>query len=126
MKIGTQFFASTLLAPIAIGVGLSTVALGITFGLLSQPATAQSAETVKPLEDLNSRQNERDPLTGRTGSGGLSVFDIIHRSRLGVDVEGFTSELDENLDKATQEFRRQQLEQLRNPQQVPPTNSGEN
>ena len=111
----TSTLTSTLFAPLALGVALS-----ITSAIIPEGAIAQTTERVNPLEDLDSRQNERDSLTGTTGNGGWNVFDFIHRSRLGVDSEAFNSELDQKLDNATEEFRRLQRERLRNQPQIQP------
>lgn len=124
MKTPTLFvpkFISSRSSSLALGVAISTVAIAIASAMMPQSAVAQSQGTVNPLEDINSRQSERDSFTGNPGGSGLSVFDMIHRSRLGV------SDLDEanvqkNLDTATEEFRRQQLERLGNPQPVVPVN----
>lgn len=116
MKLRTLLTAvlySTGFTPLALGV-----AVGITSTIIPESAIAQSAESVNPLEDLDSRQNERDSLTGVPGNGGWNVFDFIHRARLGVDTEAFDSELEQNLDNATQEFRRLQIERLRNQPQM--------
>ena len=123
MKIKTQFLPK--LGYIALSVGISTIAMALSSAILPQSATAQSADRVKPLEDINNRQNEQDSLTG---TGGLSVLDLINRSQLSVDSQGFSDTVDRNLDQATMEFRRQQLESLKNQleslknqQQVSPT-----
>ncbi|MBE9124940.1 MULTISPECIES: hypothetical protein [unclassified Coleofasciculus] len=121
MKISTPLVSaltSTLLAPIALGIAVSTAAIAITSAIVSQPAVAQSAGTVDPLEDLN-RSNDVDALTGQTDGSGLSPLDWIHRLRLG------TGELDEetvqkNLDTSIDEYRRQQLERLGNSQPAIP------
>jgi len=121
MKISTLLtsaLTSTLFAPLALGM-----AVGITSAIIPEGAIAQTTERVNPLEDMDNRQNERDSLTGTTGNSGFNVFDFIHRSRLGVDSEAFNSELDQNLDNATQEFRQLQRERLRNQQPVQPNNS---
>ncbi|EDX78552.1 hypothetical protein MC7420_7205 [Coleofasciculus chthonoplastes PCC 7420] len=111
----TPALTSTLFAPLALGV-----AFNIPSAIIPESAIAQTTERVNPLEDLDSRQNERDSLTGTPGNSGFNVFDFIHRSRLGVDSEAFNSELDQNLDNATQEFRQLQRERLRNQPQVQP------
>ena len=121
MKIKTQFLPR--FAPIAVSVGVATFAIAITSAILPQSATAQSAERVKPLEDLNSRQNEQDPLTG---SNGLSMFGLIHSVNQSVDSEGFADGIDRNLDRATQDLLRQREELLKNRQQVSPTNPPSN
>ena len=117
MKLKTQFLAT--FTPIILGVGISTIAIALSAAILPQSATAQSAEKVKPLEDINNRQNEQDTLTG---SGGFRVFDLIHRSQQSVDSQGFSDTVNRNLDRATEEFRRQQLESLKNQPEVYPTN----
>lgn len=121
MKISTLLtpaLTSTLFAPLGLGVVVSISAI------IPESAIAQSTERVNPLEDINNRQNERDSLTGTTGNSGFNVFDFIHRSRLGVDSEAFNSELDQNLDNATQEFRQLQRERLRNQPNNPSTPAG--
>jgi hypothetical protein len=121
MKISTLLtpaLTSTLFAPLALGVVVSISAI------IPESAIAQSTERVNPLEDINNRQNERDSLTGTTGNSGFNVFDFIHRSRLGVDSEAFNSELDQNLDNATQEFRQLQRERLRTQPNNPSTPAG--
>jgi hypothetical protein len=121
MKISTLLtpaLTSTLFASLALGVVVSISAI------IPESAIAQSTERVNPLEDINNRQNERDSLTGTTGNSGFNVFDFIHRSRLGVDSEAFNSELDQNLDNATQEFRQLQRERLRNQPNNPSTPAG--
>ncbi|MEQ8962721.1 MAG: hypothetical protein RLP02_33225 [Coleofasciculus sp. C2-GNP5-27] len=118
MKISTLLtpaLTSTLFASLGLGVVVSMTSI-----IMPEGAIAQTTERVNPLEDLDNRQNERDSLTGTTGNSGFNVFDFIHRSRLGVDSEAFNSELDQNLDNATEEFRRLQRERLRNQPQVQP------
>lgn len=97
-------FVSTLLAPVALGVALSTAAIAITSAVVSQPAVAQPAGTVDPLEDLK-RSNDVNPLTGQTDGNDVSPLDWIHRLRLGA------GELDEetvqkNLDTSIEDYRR--------------------
>ncbi|MEQ8536470.1 MAG: hypothetical protein RIB93_03250 [Coleofasciculus sp. D1-CHI-01] len=121
MKISTLLtpaLTSTLFASLGLGVVVSMTSI-----IIPEGAIAQTTERVNPLEDMDNRQNERDSLTGTTGNSGFNVFDFIHRSRLGVDSEAFNSELDQNLDNATQEFRQLQRERLRNQQPVQPNNS---
>ncbi|HBE18040.1 MAG TPA: hypothetical protein DEG17_06550 [Cyanobacteria bacterium UBA11149] len=121
MKIKTQFLAK--FAPIAAGVGVATFAIAITSAILPQSATAQSADRVKPLEDLNNRQNEQDPLTGNSG---FSVFDLIHSVNQSVDSEGFADGINRNLDRATDDLLRQREQLLKNRQEVSPTNPPSN
>lgn len=123
MKISTRLvpaFASTLLTPITLGISICAVTLSLTGAILPQAATAQSAEKVQPLEDLNNRQNEPDSLSGNIGGSGLSVFELMHRYQQGVSSFD-EANVQKNLDNATEEYRRLQLEQLTNQQQAQPT-----
>ncbi len=123
MKISTLFvptLASTLLTPLTLGISISALTVSLSSLILSQPATAQSTERVQPLEDFNNQQNEPDSFSGNIGGSGLSVFDLIHQYQRGVSSYDETT-VKKNLDNATEEFRRQQLEQLNN-QQLQPTN----
>lgn len=122
MKITTKFvpaFTSTLLARITLSIGVSAVAIAITPVVVPQPAAAQTAGSVQPLQDFTNPQNERDSFGGDIGgSGGLNVFNMIHNAQLGGwrDPNDVASEQRNSLDKATAEFRRRQLQQLGNPQ----------
>ncbi len=128
MKTNTQSvsFAPARRLRLACGIGISAIAL--TVALLPQSVGAQTADSDRPLEDFSAGQNERDPFTGNAGGGGLSVFDMIHRSRLGSSqsLSDFNSEKQRELDNAADEFRRQQLEQLRNSEPVSPVPAPEN
>lgn len=122
MKITNPFvptFASTVLARIALGVGVSTVAIAIASAVSPQPTFAQSAGSAGALGEFTTPQSEQDSLTGGIGgNGGLSVFDLIHRAQLGGlrDPNEVINGQRESIDKATAEYRRIQLEQLGNPQ----------
>jgi hypothetical protein len=127
MKISNQLvpgFASTLLARIALGVGVSAAAIAITSAVVPQSASAQPAGSVQPLEDFSNSQNERDPYSGDIGGGGFNVFNLIHQAqtRGSIGYDEFVSEQGRNIDKATAEFRRQQLLRLQQ-QQGSPTDS---
>lgn len=109
-------FASMLLTRL-VGVGISASAIAISLAILPQTASAQPTDRVQPLQDFNSQQNEVDPFTGTAGSGGFSVFDLIHNSRLynSRDMNEFITEKRENIDDAAAQYRQQQLQRLGNP-----------
>jgi hypothetical protein len=116
-------FASTLLARITLGIGFGAVALGITSVVVPQSALAQTG-TVQPLDDFTTQQNERDPFTGDIGGGGFNVFNLMHQAqtRGTLDRDEFVSEQKQKLDRATEDFRRLQLQQIQrlNQQQTSP------
>lgn len=120
MKISNPFVlmsTSTRLAQIALGFGVSTVA--IAFAVAPQPTFAQTPGSAQALGEFTTPQNEQDSFSGGIGgNGGLSVFDLIHRAQLGGlrDPNEVISEQRESIDKATAEYRRRQLEELGNPQ----------
>jgi hypothetical protein len=121
MKISNPLvsgFASTLLVRLALGVGISAALVAIASVMLPQSASAQPTDTVQPLQDFNTQQNEVDPFTGRAGGSGFSVFDLIHNSRLynSRDMNEFTVESRENIDDAAAQYRQQQLQRLGNPE----------
>ncbi|HEY9636925.1 MAG TPA: hypothetical protein V6D14_26225 [Coleofasciculaceae cyanobacterium] len=125
MKISTKLvstFASTLLARITLGVGISA-ALGITV-VIPQAASAQSAGTPQPLQDFTNPQNERDSFSGDIGGGGFNVFNLMHQAqtRGSLDRDEFISEQKGKLDQATADFRRQQLLRLQQ-ESASPTNT---
>jgi hypothetical protein len=127
MKKITQLvpaFASARLERLALGIGVSAVAIALTSVVLPQPASAQSAGTVQPLQDFTTQQNERDTFTGQIGDNGFNVFNLIHQAqtRGSLDMGEFLSGQTQSLDKATAEFRRQQLLRL-NQQQASPANT---
>ncbi|HEY9676301.1 MAG TPA: hypothetical protein V6D11_32965 [Waterburya sp.] len=121
-------FASTLVARIALGVGVSTVAIALTAAVFPQVASAQlTPGSAQPLPD-QSRQNERDSFGGNLGNGDLSIFNLIHRAQLGGlrDMGEFSQEQNQNLNSAAEEYKRRQLQLIRQPQQQVPQNSGIN
>jgi hypothetical protein len=119
MKISTLInpaFISTRFGRIALGVGASTVAIALSSVVVPQSAWAQSTGQTQPLEEFTTPQSEQDSFSGRMGSGGWSVFDLIHNAQLGTrDVNEVIGEQRESLNQATEDFRQQQLLQLRNP-----------
>jgi hypothetical protein len=121
MKISTQSvpgFTSTPFTRLALGVGFGAIAIAITSVLLPQPASAQSAGSVKPLQDLTTQQNEQDSFSGGFGNGSFSVFNLIHQAQLGtpMDMDEFSSQQNQNLTDAAAKFRLEQQRLLGNPQ----------
>ena len=98
------------LAKTSLGV---LVGMGVTACLLPQPTFAQVG-TIQPSADLQDQQNN-DPFSRANDGGCLGVFDLIHRAQMGNlrSVDEFTSEQRQNLTDASADFRRQQLERLR-------------
>ncbi|HEY9614340.1 hypothetical protein [Allocoleopsis sp.] len=132
MKISDQLvsaFASTQLARMAFGVGISTLAIAIASTILPQTASAQTAPgvtpgSVQPFPD-SSRQNERDTFGGNLGGGDLSIFNLIHRAQLG---NGSFDEQEQTrtLNNAAEEFKRKQRALIGNPQPQLPENPSTN
>lgn len=117
--------ASTLLARIALGVGVSTVAIALTSTILPQSASAQTAPGTA-LPD-SSRQNERNTFSGGFGSGDFSLFDLIHQSNLGtINMEEYSQNINRNLSSEADKFKQQQLQMLGRPQQQLPANPNTN
>lgn len=149
MKISNQLvpaFASTLLARIALGVGVSTVAIAVrcpkraiasgaalcaialTSIILPQATSAQTAPGTpgNALPDA-SRQNERDTFSGSFGSGDFSLFNLIHQSQLGtINMEEYSQEMNQNLSSEADKFKQQQLQLLGKPQPQLPANPDTN
>ena len=124
-------FASTQLARMAFGVGISTVAMPFGLALCAIASTilplAASAQTapgtpgaVQPFPD-SSRQNERDTFGGNLGGGDLSIFNLIHRAQLG-NGSFDEQEQTQNLNNAAEEFKRKQRALINNPQPQLPEN----
>jgi hypothetical protein len=125
MKISNPFvsaFASTRFARIALGVGVSTVAIASM--MLPQAASAQTAPgNIQSFPDA-SRQNERDSFGGNLGGGDFNIFQMIHQSQLGGmrDMGEYSQEQNRNLNNATEAFKRQQRALIGNPEpQLPET-----
>lgn len=125
MKITNPFvsvFASTRLARIALGVGVSTLAIASM--MLPQAASAQTAPgNIQSFPDA-SRQNERDSFGGNLGGGDFNIFQMIHQSQLGGmrDMSEYSQEQNRNLNNAAELFKRRQRELMGNPEsQLPET-----
>lgn len=118
MKITSPFvsaFASTCFARIALGVGVSTLAIASM--ILPQAASAQTAPgNIQSFPDA-SRQNERDSFGGNLGGGDFNIFQMIHQSQLGGmrDMSEYSQEQNRNLNNAAELFKRRQRELMGNP-----------
>lgn len=129
MKITNPFvsaFASTRFARIALGVGVSTVAIASM--ILPQAASAQTAPgNIQSFPDA-SRQNERDSFGGNLGGGDFNIFQMIHQSQLGGtrDMSEYSQEQNRNLNNAAEAFKRRQRELMGNPKPQLPDNPDSN
>ncbi len=118
MNISTQFlsaFPSKLLTRLTLGIGISTVALGITSAVLPQPTWAQQAGGAQSLGDIGP-QNEVNAFSGSGES--FDPFDLIHNAQQAGSISPFEyrRELPGKIDSAIDNLRRQQLEQWNNQQ----------
>jgi hypothetical protein len=107
-KTASVFTKSVRMALVALA-GVGAVA-----ALSCQSAIAQTSEKVNPLEDFQNPDAAADPFSNRGGTQS-SVYDLIHRAVLGNtrSQEEFNAEQQESLNDAASEFRRQQLELLK-------------
>ncbi|KPQ39162.1 MAG: hypothetical protein ACLFM4_05800 [Phormidium sp.] len=82
--------------------------------VLATTAQAQSSRDVPSNDPFRDSPNtgDRDPMQGE---GGLDMLDIIHRSNLsgGQTLEDFRSGQEGRLNTAADDFRRRQLERIR-------------
>ena len=120
MNISTQFpsvLPSKLIARLSLGIGISTVALGITAAVLPQPTWAQAVGGIQSLEDIGP-QNEVNSFSG-TGES-FDPFDLIHNAQQAGSISPYEyrRQLPKTIDNAIDDFRRQQLEQWNNQQSV--------
>ncbi|MBW4574344.1 MAG: hypothetical protein KME08_03580 [Aphanothece sp. CMT-3BRIN-NPC111] len=118
MKIKTQLVPvlTRLLARTSLGV---LAGMGVASCLLPQPSLAQSAY---PSSSDNLNEGNNNPFSSRYDDSGFSPLDMIHRAQLGTlrSFDEFNSEQSESLNNAADEFRRQQIERLRQQNQVSP------
>jgi hypothetical protein len=93
--------------------------MGVASCLLPQPSLAQSAY---PSSSDNLNEGNNNPFSSRYDDSGFSPLDMIHRAQLGTlrSFDEFNSEQSESLNNAADEFRRQQIERLRQQNQVSP------
>lgn len=122
MKKSTQLVSHTLMPlRLVFGVGVWGVAIALAATVLPQPASAQSAGSLRTSDSITTQQSEVDPLTG---SGGINIMDAMHNLQQlsGMQsMEDFTTKTRQDLNNAAEQFRRIQREQLNN--STSPTNS---
>jgi hypothetical protein len=102
-----------------------TVGLGVIVGL-GQASLAQSVNNTNEATPFPT--NERDPLYG--GDGSFNPFNLIHNANFstGRDASQFYQDTKENLNNATNDFKRLQRERLQNqsqPLEATPSNNTE-
>ncbi|NEO26658.1 MAG: hypothetical protein F6K03_07115 [Kamptonema sp. SIO4C4] len=95
----------------------STSRFSLTLGfflslLLPFAATASLAQTSPNATNEGFQQNERDSIF--EGENGLNPLDLIHRANMGNrrSMGEFRQQTERNINRASEEFRRQQLELL--------------
>ena len=95
---------------------------GISAFLLAETALANPypTENINPLQDLQTVDNP-DPFTN---GNGLGMFDLLHRSRLGInrDMNEFSIEQRQSINDEAAQFRSKQQQLI---QQQTSTNEGE-
>jgi hypothetical protein len=99
----------------SVRMALVTLAgVGAVAALSCQSAIAQTSEQVNPLEEFQNPDATSDPFSNRGGTQS-GIYDWIHRAVLGNprSQEEFRAEQQESLNDAASEFRRQQLEVLK-------------
>ncbi|UIE39026.1 hypothetical protein [Leptodesmis sichuanensis] len=113
---------TTLLSPIQyslrLAVGLLTA--GTLMATVLEPASAQIGAP-RPLEELQTKDSA-DFLNGRGNGQSSTMMNIIQNAIIGSprSMDEYTAEQRDNLDAATEQFRKQQAERLRNSQPVQP------
>lgn len=104
MKSKTMSMSARFLA----GIVVSGFVGGVSALSFSQPSLADPYETgnVNPLEDFQTVDNP-DPFSN---GGGLGMFDLLHRSRLGINrnMNDFTTEQRESINDVAAQFRAKQ------------------
>ncbi|AFZ14850.1 hypothetical protein Cri9333_4045 [Crinalium epipsammum PCC 9333] len=113
----TKLFSRTSLTVLA-GIGFASC-------LLPQVSWAQAAYPTYSTQVDEFKTQEQDPLTG-SNNGGFNPLDLIHRANLGAlrTYEEFSAEQNTNLNSATDDFKKQQLEMIRKMNQNSATGSG--
>lgn len=91
-----------------MGIVVSSFVGGISALSFSQPSLADGYETenVNPLQDFQTVDNP-DPFSN---GGGLGMFDLLHRSRLGINrnMSDFTTEQRQSINDEAAQFRAKQ------------------
>jgi hypothetical protein len=114
MKISTQSvpgFSSTPFTRLALGVGFGAIAIAITSVVLPQPASAQSAASLRSPSNVTSQQSEQDGI-GQSGDF-LNVNDLIHSAQLGT---GELTDPNQSITDAVAKFQLERQRQLGIPQ----------
>lgn len=115
LPVLTQLLAKTSLVALA--------GMGFVSCLLPQASLAQTTYD-QPLDDFQPQNNNQS--WGSENGGSFSPLDMIHRAQQGTlrTSEDFSSEQRENLNSASSDFRRLQLERLRQQNQASPNQGG--
>ena len=114
MKISTQSvpgFSSTPLTRLALGAGFGAIAIAITSVLLPQPASAQSAASLRSPSNVTSLESEPYGI-GQSG-GFIDVNDLIHSAQLGT---GELTDPNQTITDAVAKFQAERQRQLGIPQ----------
>ncbi len=102
------------------GIVVSSLVGSLGVFLLPKPTLANpyNEGNINPLEDLQTVDNP-DPFTN---GGGLGAFDLLHRSRLGInrDLSQFTTEQRQSINNEAAQFRARQQQLI-----LQQTNQGE-
>ncbi|GAB4333254.1 MAG: hypothetical protein OHK0047_21700 [Leptolyngbyaceae cyanobacterium] len=111
-----------LLSPIqySLRLAVSLLTAGTLMATVLEPASAQIGAP-RPLEDLQTKDSA-DFLNGRGNGQSSTMMNIIQNAIIGSprSMDEYTAEQRDNLDAATEQFRKQQAERLRNSQPVQP------
>jgi hypothetical protein len=115
LPVLTKLFARTSLVVLA--------GMGVVSCLLPQPSLAQTTYD-QPLDDFQPQNNNQS--WGSENGGSFSPLDMIHRAQQGTlrSSEEFSTEQRENLNSASSEFRRLQLQRIRQLNQASPNQGG--
>jgi len=118
MQPQTQLASPRFQARIALGL---LVGVALIPCLLPQATLAQTAGAVQPLEDFQTKDGGSDLFSDRSGNGASGLFDLMHRAAFGGmrSADDFGAEQQQNLNDAAAQFRAQQLQRLKQPQNTP-------
>lgn len=91
------------------------ISLFISFALISLFPASIKAQAVNEKEPNPFQSNEKSPLYG----DGINPLDLIHNANLlnNRSASDFAEDTNNNLDKAADDFKKQQLERMRQMQQ---------
>lgn len=118
MQPQTQLASPRFQARLALGL---LVGVALLPCLLPQATLAQTAGAVQPLEDFQTKDGGSDLFSDRSGNGASGLFDLMHRAAFGGmrSADDFGAEQQQNLNDAAAQFRAQQLQRLKQPQNTP-------